>query len=272
MKLARLLTDQEPRWILKDKLLPPSFELGLLLELPARKIPTVLKSMATKSHAEGLFLAPIESSQEVWAAGVTYLRSREARMQESDTADIYDRVYFADRPELFFKSLGWRVINHKGAIRIRKDSTWNVPEPELTLIINRYSEIIGYTAGNDMSSRDIEGQNPLYLPQAKVYNGSCALGPVIVMIPSDFGAIPDLPIQLHISRQGTQVFSGNTRTSRMKRQLKELVDFLFYDLTFPQGVFLMTGTGIVPDASFSLQIGDIVTVTVGEVILENIVA
>ena len=174
----------------------------------------------------------------------------------------------AERPELFFKSHGWRVVGPGAAIRVRRDSKWNVPEPELTLVINRHGQMVGYCAGNDVSSRDIEGENPLYLPQAKVYNGSCALGPYIHLLdtPAD---LFDLDIHLDILRQGQPVFQGHTDTTAMKRDFKDLVAYLFREISFPQGVFLMTGTGIVPPETFTLQPEDWVRVTVDDLLLEN---
>jgi len=218
-------------------------------------------------------LAPIVS-QEVWAAGVTYYRSRSARIEESKDAGggtFYDRVYSADRPELFFKATGRRVIGPSGAVRIRSDAKWSVPEPELTLLINAAGEIVGYTVGNDMSSRDIEGENPLYLPQAKVYDGSCALGPCILL---SEGPMPkSTMIEVEIDRQGKVEFAGSTTLAELKRDPKELVAFLFRDNSFPQGAFLMTGTGIVPENDFTLAHGDIIRITIeGIGTLENPVA
>ena len=176
MYLTRHLTPAGPRWALDGCFLPPAFNLGLLLELPAAAVADLLAALPTGEPAEGALLAPIEPLQEVWAAGVTYLRSRDARKEESSAADVYQKVYDAARPEVFFKAAGWRVVANGQPVRIRADSGWNVPEPEMVLVINRGGEIVGYCAGNDMSSRDIEGENPLYLPQAKIYDGSCALG------------------------------------------------------------------------------------------------
>jgi len=226
----------------------------------------------SNEQVEGEFplLAPVESHHEVWAAGVTYLRSRVEREAESTVADVYAKVYEAERPELFFKSAGWRAVGPSGAIRVRSDSAWNVPEPELTLVLNLRGEIVGYTAGNDVSSRSIEGENPLYLPQAKVYNGSCAVGPAIVLAGAE--AVLDLPISLSIARSGTEVFGGKARTSQMKRTPSELARYLFDELAFPAGAFLMTGTGIVPTQEFTLTSGDEVVVSVGELELRNTVA
>ena len=206
-------------------------------------------------------LPPPLESQEVWAAGVTYLRSREARMEESEReADVYDRVYDAGRPELFFKSTAPRVVGPGGEVRIRADSAWNVPEAELALAINSYGEIIGYTVGNDMSSRSIEGENPLYLPQAKIYDGSCALGPCL------FLAEEPLPtatkIYLRIVRGESEVFSGSARLAQMKRAPQELVEYLYRECTFPNGCYLLTGTGIVPERDFTLASGDAIEITI----------
>ena len=200
-------------------------------------------------------LAPI-GNQEVWAAGVTFLRSRDARIEESKDAGggtFYDRVYDAVRPEIFFKATPHRVVGHRAAMHLRGDSKWNVPEPEITLAINRDGRIFGYTIGNDLSSRDIEGENPLYLPQAKVFRTCCALGPGIVVR----DPLPrDTPIQIHIWRAGAPVFSGETSLAQMKRSFTELAGFLFRDNDFPRGCFLLTGTGTVPPNDFTLVSGD----------------
>lgn len=206
--------------------------------------------------------API-GRQEVWASGVTYLRSRDARMEESKKAgggDFYDRVYDAERPELFFKSTAERAVGPGDAVRIRADSTWNVPEPELTLFVNSNGNIVGYTCGNDMSSRSIEGENPLYLPQAKTYDGSAALGPCLYVPESPIS--PDTHIQLDIVRGGQTVFTNRIAISQMKRQHTELVSFLFRECSFPNGCYLMTGTGIVPPDDFTLAVDDEVRITI----------
>jgi 2-dehydro-3-deoxy-D-arabinonate dehydratase len=217
-------------------------------------------------------LAPV-GSQEVWAAGVTYFRSRTARMEESKDAgggNFYDRVYSAERPELFFKAAGWRVVSPGKLVRIRGDSKWSVPEPELTLVINNAGKLIGYTIGNDMSSRDIEGENPLYLPQAKVYDGSCALGPCILLSSQP---LTDSVIRLEILRHGTTLFCGSTSVSVLKRDPLQLIEFLFRELTFPRGAYLMTGTGIVPPDDFTLQKEDVIRISIGGIgVLENHVA
>jgi 2-dehydro-3-deoxy-D-arabinonate dehydratase len=219
-------------------------------------------ALADDATAGGQLLAPI-GSQEVWAAGVTYYRSRDARMEEAQGAgggSFYDRVYSAERPELFFKATPHRVAGPGKPVRIRKDSAWNVPEPELTLAINARGRIVGYTIGNDMSSRDIEGENPLYLPQAKCYDGSCALGPGILI--TDDPLPTDTAIALSITREGRPCYSGSTTLAELKRRPIELVEFLFRETSFPNGCFLMTGTGIVPAAPFTLQPGDRIAIAI----------
>ena len=207
-------------------------------------------------------LAPIDK-QEIWASGVTYLRSREARMEESKGAgggDFYARVYDAERPELFFKAPAYRTVGSGDKVRIRKDSKWNVPEPELTLFICSQGTIEGYTIGNDMSSRDIEGENPLYLPQAKSYDASAAIGPCLYVPGSPIH--PDSVIHLEILRNGEMVFSGEISINRMKRKHQELAEYLFRETSFPRGVYLMTGTGIVPPDHFTLNVGDEVKIAI----------
>lgn len=208
-------------------------------------------------------LLPPIVSQEVWASGVTYLRSKTARMEESKDAgggDFYDRVYAAERPEIFFKATAARTVGHKENIKIRRDSKWNVPEPELTLFVNSAGEIAGYTVGNDVSSRDIEGENPLYLPQAKSYDKSAAIGPGILVLKEPISRETD--ILLEIEREGDIIFSQSTQLTQMKREFPELVRYLTFDCTFKFGCFLMTGTGIVPPDSFSLIKSDTVHITI----------
>jgi len=230
-------------------------------------------SVAPAGAAPGLLHAPLQS-QEVWAAGVTYYRSRTARMEESKDAgggSFYDKVYEADRPELFFKATPHRVAAPGAAVRIRSDSTWNVPEPELTLAINSAGRVFGYTLGNDMSSRDIEGENPLYLPQAKVYDKSAALGPCLVV--DDALPGPDAVIAIAIQRAGAEVFAGEITVGQIKRPLTSLADWLFRDNSFPYGCYLMTGTGIVPPDAFTLAAGDEIRITLDMVgTLTNVVA
>ena len=270
MYLTRHLTAAGARWALDGTFLPEGLGLDVLLELRRGALETLLATLPVEEPATGAILAPLEATHEVWAAGVTYLRSREARRAESTLADVYDRVYEAERPELFFKSQGWRVAGPGAAIRVRGDSAWNVPEPEMVLVINRHLEIVGYCAGNDVSSRSIEGENPLYLPQAKVYNGSCALGPGIVL--AEAASLRALPIGLVIERAGTTAFAGQASTADMKRDPADLVAYLGRALDFPSGAFLMTGTCIVPSSEFTLEPGDRVRVSVGELTLENEVA
>lgn len=206
-------------------------------------------------------LAPVER-QEVWAAGVTYMRSKKARMDESEfSATAYDRVYDAERPELFFKSLPEKVVPTGEAVGIRRDARWSVPEPELALVLNSGGKVVGYTIGNDMSSRDIEGENLLYLPQAKIYRGSCALGPWIEIGATE-SAARDWRIRLKILRQGQAVFSGETSVGQIKRRFDELGQFLFRSQAFPHGAVLLTGTGVVPPDTFTLQGGDVVEIEV----------
>ncbi len=211
-------------------------------------------------------VAPVET-QEVWAAGVTYERSRVARIEESVSADPYDLVYVADRPELFLKAPGWRVRGPGEPIGIRADSEWNVPEPELALVVDSGLRIAGYTIGNDVSSRSIEGRNTLYLPQAKVYDGACALGPCIVPVSH---AEPPFEIGVEIRRAGASVFAGEASTAEMRRSFEELMRFLGAALTLPVGAILLTGTGVVPDADVTLEAGDVVRVSIASLgVLEN---
>lgn len=215
-----------------------------------------ISSLAPDESLDGRIEAPIES-QEVWAAGVTYYRSREARKEESKSAgggDFYHRVYEADRPELFFKATPHRVVGPGGMVKLRDDASWTVPEPELALLVTPNGKITGYTIGNDMSSRDIEGENPLYLPQAKVYDRSCALGPCILV--SESPLPPSTEIRLEIFREGKEEFSGNTSLEAMKRTPASLVEYLYRNNSFPHGCYLLTGTGIVPPDSFTLKNGD----------------
>jgi 2-dehydro-3-deoxy-D-arabinonate dehydratase len=218
-------------------------------------------------------LPPIDT-QELWASGVTYYRSRTARMEESEKAgggSFYDRVYDAERPELFFKSAGWRVVGHDGKVRIRRDSAWDVPEPELTLFATQSGKLVGYTIGNDMSSRSIEGENPLYLPQAKSYTGSAALGPCLY--------VPEGPlsentvIDMSIIRAGAEIFNGEVALSQMKRKPEELLHFLFREMAFPSGCYLMTGTGVIPPSNFTLRQGDVIHISIEPIgTLTNVVA
>lgn len=223
---------------------------------------------------ESMIRAPI-GAQEVWAAGVTYYRSRDARMEESKSAgggDFYDRVYNAERPELFFKSTASRVVGHRGQVAIRRDASWSVPEPEVTLLISPTGKILGYTIGNDMSSRDIEGENLLYLPQAKVYDRSCALGPWITLGATE-ADVRGWTIALAIHRGGQPVFTGQTSAGQLKRSFAELTAYLGRSQSFPHGAVLLTGTGVVPPDAFTLQAGDIVEIVISGIgTLRNTVA
>jgi 2-dehydro-3-deoxy-D-arabinonate dehydratase len=237
----------------------PSAELSQLM---ARGAPCLALSSVK-------LLAPVEQ-QEVWAAGVTYLRSRSARMEESDfSANAYDRVYDAPRPELFFKAFGEKVVPTGETVGIRRDAKWSVPEPELALVLDSRGRLKGYTIGNDMSSRDIEGENLLYLPQAKVYSHSCAMGPFVTLGPTET-EVRAWDIGIEIRRSGRIVFEGRTSVGNIKRSFAELADWLFRSQSFPHGVVLLTGTGIVPEATFTLRPGDDVRIDVtGIGILEN---
>lgn len=266
MLLTKHKTTEGSRLALDGQFLLSGLMLSALLEVPRQEMLEALNKFTTTEPATGEIEAPIDPYHEVWAAGVTYLRSRDARKAESTVADMYQKVYEAERPEIFTKSIGWRVSGNGVPIRIRRDSHWNVPEPELVLVINRDHEIVGYCAGNDVSSRDIEGENPLYLPQAKIYNGSCALGHGISLCEPEY--MLDLPIRLKIQRANQSIFNAEASTASMKRTFPELVDFLTRELDFPNGVFLMTGTCLVPD-DFTLQADDVVIIQVGETKIEN---
>jgi 2-dehydro-3-deoxy-D-arabinonate dehydratase len=271
MILSRFSTQAGRRWALDGVFLPPSLTLSALLELPQAAMLRLLDNLLGEGVSDGsandTLSAPIDPHQEVWAAGVTYQHSLAARRLESQAGDVYGRVYQAERPEIFFKSIGWRVVGHQAAIRIRPDSAWNVPEPELVLVVNRHRETVGYCVGNDVSSRTIEGENPLYLPQAKIYDGACALGPGIRLCGSE--ELTSLFIRMQVQRGAETVFAGETTTALMQRSYGELVGYLTRSLDFPQGVFLMTGTGLVPGDDFSLQPQDVVLIQVGQLALEN---
>ncbi len=282
MKLCRFQTDDQPRigWISDNDHVTDLSAAGL------DSLASVYNAADPEAYVKGLnpaqqpqhaladitLLAPVDT-QEVWAAGVTYFRSKTARMEESDfSATAYDKVYDAERPEIFFKSLPEKVVGPGQAVGIRKDATWNVPEPELALVINAAGSIVGYTIGNDMSSRDIEGENLLYLPQAKVYDRACAVGPCIVLGPNE-AAVREWEIGITIERGGEAVFSGASSINQIKRTFSELAGFLCRSQSFPNGAVLLTGTGVVPDDSFTLQAEDRVTIRVSGIgTLENPVA
>jgi 2-dehydro-3-deoxy-D-arabinonate dehydratase len=249
------------------RLLPESAlfpTLASLLEVPDTG--AVVRELLSRSPGDAALgslqlLSPIDQ-QEVWAAGVTYRRSQVARMEESKGAAMfYDLVYAADRPELFFKATPHRVSGPREPVRIRRDAGWNVPEPELALVLNSRLELVGYTVGNDMSSRDIEGQNPLYLPQAKVYDACCGLGPCITLAEA-MPPASEIQIELAIDRGGLPAFTGTTSVSQMARSFSDLIGWLGRDSSFPTGAFLLTGTGIVPGDDFTLQAGDVVHITI----------
>ena len=257
-------TDSEPSsfFVLEDGFTP---DVLFTQADPVAFLKTAQESSEKKSFEDSDFekCEPFIENQEVWAAGVTYFRSRTARMEEAESAGgdvFYDKVYEAERPELFFKSTAAKARGNGAEVCIRADSTWDVPEPELTLAINSAGKVLGYTVGNDMSSRSIEGENPLYLPQAKSYTGSCAIGPCLLV--TDAPLEKTTAITLGISRAGESVFSGATDIGQIKRGFDELAGFLFRANDFLQGAYLMTGTGIVPDAPFTLEVGDVVAITI----------
>jgi 2-dehydro-3-deoxy-D-arabinonate dehydratase len=272
MQLAKLLSDSEEPVVARvvgdelEVLDLRSAGVASLAEILAHDEPSRLAA-SLKSNGKRMpvsqarWLPPIDN-QEVWAAGVTYKRSQTARMEESETAaSCYDRVYVSPRPELFFKATAHRCSGHLGPLRIRQDASWNVPEPELTLVLSPKLHLVGYTVGNDMSSRDIEGDNPLYLPQAKVYDQCCGLGPWITLADA-MPAKADINIQLRIERGGECVFEQATSADQMARTFEGLIEWLGRDNTFPNGAFLLTGTGIVPDSSFTLAPRDRVSITI----------
>ncbi len=265
--VARLAVEQEtPGWFLSALLQwdRPAAIVASAADTAPREAATFQAMLEA-----GALLAPIDR-QEVWAAGVTYLRSKVARMAESEgAARFYDLVYDAERPELFLKATPNRVSGPGAPIRIREDARWNVPEPEAAVLVASNGRIAGYTIGNDVSSRDIEGENPLYLPQAKVYRQSCGLGPAILLVDED-QPHRTLPIRLEIHRDGAEAFSGDTGTDRMKRTFGDLVSWLCRENEFPHGAFLCTGTGLVPGDEFTLQAGDVVRISIeGIGCLEN---
>ena len=253
------------------RLLDPKLTIAALLRAGATALAEAVADRVDRGDAvprDVRVLAPVDE-QEVWAAGVTYERSRDARMEESTEASVYDRVYAAERPELFFKAAAWRVRGPGETIGVRTDSAWNVPEPELALVVTAGGEIAGYSLGNDVSSRSIEGENPLYVPQAKVYDGACALGPALVPASA---AHPPFPLRLVVERAGSTVIDAATSTARIVRPLEELVGWLCRALELPAGAILLTGTGVVPETPFTLTAGDRVRIDGGPLgVLENLV-
>jgi 2-dehydro-3-deoxy-D-arabinonate dehydratase len=263
-RLARGTIEAGPR-----ELLDAAVGIDALLRADAGALGEVLRSAAGVADcpATARVLAPV-GSQEIWCSGVTYERSRDARMEESREPSIYDRVYDAERPELFFKAMGWRARGPGESVAVRRDSGWDMAEPELGLVLAADRGVAGYVIGNDMSSRTIEGENPLYLPQAKVYDQACGLGPAIV--PADEVADPVFPVRMVLTRDGETLFEGSTTTARLRRSFDDLAGHLFRALRFPVGVLLLTGTGIVPDAEISLRAGDHVRIEMGALgVLEN---
>jgi 2-dehydro-3-deoxy-D-arabinonate dehydratase len=272
MKLFKYLSSdgRERVGVLQDdNLIALRFENGQVTSLfgllETRDIRTTIDQLRDDTAVDELsrvtLLPPIDQ-QEVWAAGVTYQRSQTARMEESEAAaSCYDRVYHSARPELFFKATPHRVVGPEAAVRIRRDSRWNVPEPELTLALNSQMRLVGFTIGNDMSSRDIEGENPLYLPQAKLYSDCCSLGPCITLA-DDMPPRDEIGIRLRVLRRGESVYEGQTDVGQMARSFEDLIQWLSRDNRYPHGVFLLTGTGIVPDPSFTLHPGDQVEINI----------
>jgi 2-dehydro-3-deoxy-D-arabinonate dehydratase len=260
VQLVRLDIGGEVRWVARTQVGNAPLRVGLddLLRLSLDEARAVVASAVPAAGLGGAALPPVDS-QEVWGTGVTYEQSRAGRVAESTEGGIYDRVYLARRPEIFFKATAQRVVGDGQPVGIRADSPWNVPEPELGIVLNAAGEIFGYVVGDDVSSRSIEGENPLYLTQAKVYDRSCALGPGIVPV---WVASGPFDIALRVQRGDTVAFEGSTSTARITRRFQDLAAWLMAALAFPVGVVLLTGTGIVPDESFSLRAGDVVTIDI----------
>jgi 2-dehydro-3-deoxy-D-arabinonate dehydratase len=260
VQLVRLDIGGEVRWVARTQVGNAPLRVGLddLLRLSLDEARAVVTSAVPAAGLGGAALPPVDS-QEVWGTGVTYEQSRVGRVAESTEGGIYDRVYLARRPEIFFKATAQRVVGDGQPVGIRADSPWNVPEPELGIVLNAAGEIFGYVVGDDVSSRSIEGENPLYLTQAKVYDRSCALGPGIVPA---WAASGPFDIALRVQRGDTVAFEGSTSTARITRRFQDLAAWLMAALAFPVGVVLLTGTGIVPDESFSLRAGDLVTIDI----------
>jgi 2-dehydro-3-deoxy-D-arabinonate dehydratase len=261
VQLVRLEVDGRAHWAVRTEVGNAPLRVGLddLLQMSLDEARAAVESAGAAADLDGLLLGPVDS-QEVWGAGVTYERSRAGRIEESTEAAVYDRVYTARRPEIFFKATAQRVVGDGAPIGVRADSSWNTPEPELCLVLNAAGEIFGYVVGDDVSSRSIEGENPLYLSQAKVYDRSCALGPGIV--PVWAAPPPPFDISLRVQRGEAVAYEGSASTASITRAFEDLAGWLMAALTFPVGAVLLTGTGIVPDESFSLQPGDVVTIDI----------
>jgi 2-dehydro-3-deoxy-D-arabinonate dehydratase len=261
VQLVKLEVEGGAHWAVRTEVGNAPLRVGLdnLLQMSLGEARAAVESAGVAADLGGILLPPLDS-QEVWGAGVTYEQSRAGRIEESTEAGVYDRVYIARRPEVFFKATAQRVVGDGEPIGVRADSPWNTPEPELGLVLNAAGEIFGYVVGDDVSSRSIEGENPLYLSQAKVYDRSCALGPGIV--PVWEAPAPPFDISLRVSRGDSVAFEGSTSTARITRRFEDLAGWLMAALTFPVGAVLLTGTGIVPDESFSLRPGDVVTIDI----------
>lgn len=268
LALVRVITAGGTCWCVRSegdlRACPVDTSLGSLLSISAAELRSMVEEVALNGPKVKFIreTAPVDDDTEIWAAGVTYEVSRTARTEESRRATIYENVYGAERPELFFKSTGWRVAGHGAPIGVREDSAWNVPEPELAVVVNRFQEVVGFTNCNDVSSRSIEAENPLYLPQAKCFRGACAVGPWIVPV----WAVGDpygLEIEMGIKRDGALAWSGSTSTALLHRQIDELVEYLFKGDVFPRGVILSTGTAAVPSDEFTLTEGDTAVITIG---------
>jgi 2-dehydro-3-deoxy-D-arabinonate dehydratase len=270
MYLTRHQTVKGPRWALDGRYLPSRFRLGLILELFANLVPVDLERSSVAEVAEDPLLPPLDLQHEVWTSDGLYSEPSEARRARSITGTAYHKVSEAERPMLFLKAVGWRTVGHSQPVRTRGDSQSSFPQPALVLVLNQHLEIVGYTAGNDVFSRDIENENPLYLPQAKMYDDSCAVGPGIVI--SDADSLRDISIEILIEREGVTIYEASTRTSQMARQPAQLAAYLGRELDFPDGVFLMVGSGLVPPEDLVLRSSDKIRTTVGELVLENEVA
>jgi 2-dehydro-3-deoxy-D-arabinonate dehydratase len=261
VQLVRLDVDGRAHWAVRTEVGNAPLRVGLddLLQMSLDEARAAMESAGAAADFDGILVAPVDS-QEVWGAGVTYERSRAGRIEESTEAAVYDRVYSARRPEIFFKATAQRVVGDGAPIGVRADSPWNTPEPELGLVLNAAGEIFGYVVGDDVSSRSIEGENPLYLSQAKIYDRSCAVGPGIV--PAWAAPPPPFDISLRVQRGEAVAFEGFTNTASITRPFEDLAQWLMTALTFPVGAVLLTGTGIVPDESFSLRPGDVVVIDI----------